>query len=282
MISDQVIDSDEYPRVFKEGDWVHFSDGVTCQILKLYTVPRPRKSDGLINNRPIIKTMFGTNMVPEKMPMIVLYDRERYGEIGRSMINKRKLTYNNTHLIAQFIEADFDFKKTYVLHYKEHPESWDAQKYHFIVKLKDMLATDEGRKLFAEIFCRRFKMDLSFEDWRRKIEASIPETLTKQFHLDMWLLLGKLSPEVRKKLMEAEGAKEPGEEGGGFLPPQTEGSIKDAEYQDVCKVCSGTKVFKTTARVDGREVEIEVPCPACKDGDTQLPQVQKRTIGLRV
>ena len=276
-----VIDSEEYPRSFQEGDWVHFQDGVTCQIIKKYSYIVPAKKEGSPRYQTIIKTMFGSNTVFAEAPLKVLYDRERLGALRRNSINQKKLTSRQLCLIARYIEADFDIPKTFLLHHKKPMESAEAQKYAFLVGLRMALLSDQGRKYFAEIFCRRFKVEMTYEEWRQKIEKSIPETLTKQFHLDMHMILGKLSPEVRKKLLEAEGGKED-ETQGGFALPATGTESKDAEYSDVCKVCGDTKKIETTAVVNGTPMEVEVECPACKTSGNSLPEVQEGTLKLRV
>jgi hypothetical protein len=274
---DQIIDSEEYPRSFQEGDWVHFQDGVTCQIIKKYGYAIPAKKKGSPRYQTIIKTMFGSNTVFAEAPLKVLYDRERLGALRRNSINQKKLTSRQLCLVARYIEADFDIPKTFLLHHKKPMESAEAQKYAFLAGLRIALLSDQGRKYFAEIFCRRFKVEMTYEEWRQKIEKSIPEVITKPIHLEMHMVLGKLSPEVRKKLAEAEGAKE--EDGGSFKLPQTGSEPADAEYQDVCKVCNDTKIVKTTT-TSGMEVEVE--CPACKVNGKPLPEVSEGTLKLRV
>ena len=268
-----VVDSEEYPRSFKEGEWVHFADGVTCQIIKLYNALVPMKS-GVPRAQVIIKTMFGSNLVFAKNPLKILYDRERLGAVQKGSIAKNKITSRQLLLVARYIEADFDVNKTFLLHYKKPFENSNIQKYNFLAAIRTVMLSDQGRKYFADIFCRRFKVEMTYEEWRQKLEKSIPEIISKPIHLEMHMVLGKLSPEVRKKLAEAEGAKE--EDGGSFKLPQT---TADAEYQDVCKVCNDTKIIKTTTTSG---VEVEVECPACKVNGKPLPEVSEGTLKLRV
>ena len=278
---DQIVDSDEYPRMFKVGDWVHFADGVTCQILVRSDTEIPSKKTGIPRIQSIIKTMFGSNFIATSAPMLVLYDRERLGAMRRTIINQKKLTARQLCLVARYIEADFDIPKTFLLHHKKPMESVEAQKYTFLTQLRIALLSDDGRKYFAEIFSRRFKVEQTYEEWRNKIEKSIPETITKPIHLEMHMILGKLSPEVRQKLLEAEGGKEDDNK-GGFALPATGSDARDAEYQDVCNICQGTKKIKTTAVVNGTPMEVEVECPSCKVNGSPVSEVQPQVLKLRV
>jgi hypothetical protein len=272
-----VVDSEEYPRSFKEGEWVHFADGVTCQIIKLYNALIPMKS-GVPRAQVIIKTMFGSNLVFAKNPLKILYDRERLGAVQKSSIAKNKITSRQLLLVARYIEADFDVNKTFLLHYKKPFENSNIQKYNFLAAIRTVMLSDQGRKYFADIFCRRFKVEMTYEEWRQKLEKSIPEIISKPIHLEMHMVLGKLSPEVRKKLLEAEGGKEE-ESKGSFALPTAGTESKDAEYTDVCNICQGTKIVKTTT-TSGMEVEVE--CPACKTNGDGVPTVQEGTLKLRV
>ena len=246
-------DLDFTQRIVEPFEWIKSTDKIVTQVLRKYAY-----MDGRGFYKVIISTQFGTNQLLAHAPVNIFYDREVFMNLARRPQTKDALSSHQSLILARYIEADFDCARAHKLVYGRELNASD--KYNFLFRVRKILKTADGRDLFAKLFSSRFGKPMDFNEWRQKIIDSIPEKLTKPLHLDMWMILGKFEPEVRKKLAEAEGIEEdPGRDSRFKLPQGVE-----ANFKEVCKHCDDTHVFKTKD-IGGTEVEIE--CPYCKEED---------------
>ena len=261
------IDLTIIPVDVKVGDWVISKEGIFAKVLQVQCMNYKAISGTSLTapSQVFIKTIFGMNKVDGLKPNpTFLVDKSSFSRVDTYKPEERvgKL---KAHILAEYVANNFDMLATHDAVYKKNdgPQSKYFDKYLIKRKLTKILSTAEGQAIFAALLIKRYGESMTFDEWRQKIVDSVPDTITKQIHLDMWKILGQLEPEVRKKLDEASG-KEPSQEDSKSVFPTDNKKLTthdEAQYKDVCEYCNDSKVYKTKTTT-GTEVEIE--CPYCK------------------
>lgn len=251
------------------GCWIKGDSGEICEILDI----KIGIHRGAINI--LGYTVFGCNNFQGRKPPKLAINRTRYSSLATAKTNGTvKFTRSNRELLLAYVNTNFDPFAAYEMATGRKIQTMETKGYAKF-KIKQALKSKDAQTfLMGTIREHLQKQGISPEVWAQKLLDSVPDQITTKTQLEMWELIGLLTPDVRREIMLAKG--EDSGDGQAFLIPTEEPKqVTEATFKDVCDICNGTGKVKN----DGREGAIDGYC-SCAEGK-KLQEVSSQVIGLK-
>ena len=268
------------PESLKVMDWIKDRDGVVARLLDV----KVGEVKGIFN--AFIYTIFGCN-VYSRGNFQLAFDRPYYSSLKTTENTKRtRFTIGDASIVLAYVKNKCD---VYAAFEEVTGLKVDNLNRKAIAKnrINKALRSEQGRMLLMATMREYLQQQgITPEVFAQRLLDSVPDKIMNKTQLEMWELIGLLSPDVRKELLEAKGEEVPENGDGKYLLPGTK-DAKEASYEDVCQICNGTRKYKAQVRFseeseETREVELDCPVCMAKNANKQLSEVSQASVAMRL